>query len=91
MSVYTLKIYVEDPGTKRMQRQSRQLQVNAPDPDRAMKQARELLAKSKYPAIRSINVGPDNVLVIYCAEVPRATPPEGVDHRYKRPPGPKRI
>lgn len=67
-----LKIFKADPKTGEMTPDAGpELTVTGRNIDACMDAARKLLAERGYPTVRSINVGEDSTLVVYCEEPPQ--------------------
>ena len=85
--MYPIKLFVQDPLTGAMAPYNLHLDVPGPSVDAAMKQVAALLSQKKLPPIRSMNMGPKNTIVVYCAH-PVIMPelaPNMADLEFKKP------
>jgi len=90
MKAFTLKVFVQNPDSGKMQPVGAPTQFRAGDIDSAHQIAKAKLAASPHPPVRAMNFGPENTIYAYCAVVQdRSKVIEGMTE-YNRPPGPVR-
>ena len=95
MYTYTLQMHVQDPRGDDMIKAGRPLSVSAESIADVRKKARaladQIVQERGWPPVRSMNLAPENKVIVYCGpKESRAQPPAGVNTQWRRPPGGKR-